>query len=105
MKSNAVLAGAAAVAAALAIPVYAQEQDSSYYGGPRFHRDIAADNMELRLFPHAEKAGKKNPPLVYVFVVKGKTAYGTPISPDVNAQAVPRDGHDERVGIGAPGRR
>jgi hypothetical protein len=36
----------------------------------------------------AEKAGKKNPPLVYVFVVKGKTAYGTPIAPDVNAQAV-----------------
>jgi hypothetical protein len=36
----------------------------------------------------AEKAGKKNPPLVYVFVVKGKTAYGTPIAPDVNAQAI-----------------
>jgi hypothetical protein len=36
----------------------------------------------------AEKAGKKNPALVYVFVVKGKTAYGTPIAPDVNAQAV-----------------
>jgi hypothetical protein len=36
----------------------------------------------------AEKAGKKNPPLVYVFVVKGKNAYGTPIAPDVNAQAI-----------------
>jgi hypothetical protein len=36
----------------------------------------------------AEKAGKKNPPLVYVFVVKGKSAYGTPVAPDVNAQAV-----------------
>lgn len=45
MKSNAILAGVAAIAAALAIPVYAQEQDSSYYGGSRFHRDIAADNM------------------------------------------------------------
>jgi hypothetical protein len=36
----------------------------------------------------AEKAGKKNPPLVYVFVVKGKTAYGTPLAPDVNAHAL-----------------
>jgi hypothetical protein len=36
----------------------------------------------------AEKAGKKNPPLVYVFIVKGKTAYGTPIAPEVNAHAV-----------------
>jgi len=36
----------------------------------------------------SEKAGKKNPPLVYVFVVKGKTAYGTPVAPDVNAQAI-----------------
>jgi hypothetical protein len=36
----------------------------------------------------AEKAGKKNPPIVYVFVVKGRTAYGTPIAPDVNAQAI-----------------
>ena len=36
----------------------------------------------------AEKAGKKNPPLVYVFVIKGKTAYGTPVAPDVNAQAL-----------------
>jgi len=36
----------------------------------------------------AEKAGRKNPPLVYVFVVKGKSAYGTPVTPDVNAQAI-----------------
>ncbi len=36
----------------------------------------------------SEKAGKKNPPLVYVFVIKGKTAYGTPVAPDVNAQAL-----------------
>ncbi len=36
----------------------------------------------------AEKAGKKNPPLIYVFVVKGKTAYGTPVAPEVNAQAI-----------------
>jgi hypothetical protein len=36
----------------------------------------------------SEKAGKKNPPLLYVFVVKGKTAYGTPVAPDVNAHAI-----------------
>ncbi len=36
----------------------------------------------------AEKAGKKNPPIVYVFLVKGKTAYGTPVAPDVNAHAL-----------------
>jgi hypothetical protein len=36
----------------------------------------------------AEKAGKKNPSLVYVFVVKGKTAYGAPLAPDVNATAI-----------------
>jgi hypothetical protein len=36
----------------------------------------------------AEKAGKKNPPVVYVFIVKGKTAYGAPLAPDVNAQTL-----------------
>ncbi len=36
----------------------------------------------------AEKAGRKNPPLVYVFVVKGKTAYGAPLTPDVDAHAI-----------------
>ncbi len=36
----------------------------------------------------SDKAGKKNPPLVYVYVVKGKTAYGTPATPEVNAKAV-----------------
>lgn len=36
----------------------------------------------------SDKAGKKNPPLVYVYVVKGKTAYGAPLAPDVNAQAL-----------------
>jgi hypothetical protein len=34
----------------------------------------------------AQKAGKKNPPLVYVYLVKGKTAYGAPGTPDVNAK-------------------
>jgi hypothetical protein len=36
----------------------------------------------------AEKAQQKNPPIVYVFLVKGKTAYGAPLAPDVNAQAI-----------------
>jgi hypothetical protein len=36
----------------------------------------------------AEKAEKKNPPIVYVFLIKGKTAYGTPAAPDVNAHAL-----------------
>lgn len=34
----------------------------------------------------AEKAGKKHAPLVYIYVVKGKTAYGAPGTPDVNAK-------------------
>lgn len=36
----------------------------------------------------AKKAGRTKVPLSYVFVVKGATAYGTPVSPDVNAEAV-----------------
>ena len=36
----------------------------------------------------AEKAGKKNPPIVYVYVVKNGVAYGTPTTPEVNAEAV-----------------
>jgi hypothetical protein len=50
-----------------------------------YHLENAA---KLAVAEAAEKAGKKNPPLVYVFVVKGKTAYGAPIAPDVNAQAI-----------------
>jgi hypothetical protein len=36
----------------------------------------------------AQKQGKKNPPLVYIYLVKGKTAYGAPGTPDVNAKAI-----------------
>jgi len=36
----------------------------------------------------AQKAGKKNPPLVYIYLVKGKTAYGAPGTPDVDAKTV-----------------
>src|SRR6185437_15531479 len=50
-----------------------------------YHLENAA---KLSLAEAAEKTGKKNPPLVYVFVVKGKTAYGPPIAPDVNEHAI-----------------
>ncbi len=50
-----------------------------------YHLENAA---KLAVTEASEKAGKKNPPLIYVFVVKGKTAYGTPIAPDVNREAV-----------------
>jgi hypothetical protein len=36
----------------------------------------------------AEKQGKKHAPLLYVYVVKGKTAYGAPLTPEVDAHAV-----------------
>jgi hypothetical protein len=35
-----------------------------------------------------EKQGKKHAPLLYVYVVKGKTAYGAPLTPEVNAHAL-----------------
>ncbi|MEO7330155.1 MAG: hypothetical protein ABI193_16390 [Minicystis sp.] len=35
-----------------------------------------------------KKAGKKLTPIVYVFMVKGKTAYGAPLTPAVNAEAI-----------------
>lgn len=34
----------------------------------------------------SEKAGKKHAPLVYIYLVKGKTAYGAPGTPEVNAK-------------------
>jgi len=36
----------------------------------------------------AKKAGKKSVPIVYVFVLHGKKAYGAATTPDVNTQAV-----------------
>ncbi|MFO0760593.1 MAG: hypothetical protein U0359_29200 [Byssovorax sp.] len=51
-----------------------------------------AYHLELTAKRHvadaAQKAGKKLNPIVYVFAVKGKTAYGAPLTPDVNAQAI-----------------
>ena len=50
-----------------------------------YHLENAA---KLAAADAATKAGKKNAPLLYVFLVKGKTAYGPPIAPDVNAHAI-----------------
>lgn len=38
----------------------------------------------------AEKSNDKNIPLVYVFVLRDKRAYGAPVTPDVNAEAIER---------------
>jgi hypothetical protein len=45
-------------------------------------------NARMAAVDAAAKAGKKTPPLLYVFVLKGKTAYGAPVTPEVNAQAL-----------------
>jgi hypothetical protein len=43
--------------------------------------------LKMASTENAAKQGKKLPPLLYAFVVKGKTAYGAPLTPDVNAHA------------------
>lgn len=50
-----------------------------------YHLETSA---KMAVTETAEKAGKKHPPLVYVYIVKGKTAYGPPGMPEVNAKAV-----------------
>jgi hypothetical protein len=40
------------------------------------------------LIDAVQKESKKKVPLIYVFAIKGKKAYGAPVTPDVNAQAV-----------------
>ncbi len=47
-----------------------------------------------------KKAGKKLTPIVYVFMVKGKTAYGAPLTPTVNADAVEGLGVIEKTANG-----
>jgi hypothetical protein len=42
----------------------------------------------MRINEAAEKAGRKKVPFAYVYVVKGKTAYGTPTTPEVNAKYI-----------------
>jgi len=50
-----------------------------------YHLETSA---KMAVTETSEKAGKKHPPLVYVYVVKGKTAYGPPGMPEVNAKAM-----------------
>jgi len=46
------------------------------------------ETAKRHLIEATEKAGKKNAPVVYVFMVKGNKAYGAPLAPDVNAQSI-----------------
>lgn len=39
-------------------------------------------SAKMAVAESAQKQGKKNPPIVYVYLVKGKTAYGAPGMPD-----------------------
>lgn len=50
-----------------------------------YHLEQAA---KMKVAEDAQKQGKKNPPLVYIYLVKGKTAYGAPGTPDVNAKTI-----------------
>lgn len=50
-----------------------------------YHLEQAA---KMAVTDAAQKKGRKNPPLVYIYLLKGKTAYGAPGTPDVNAKAV-----------------
>jgi hypothetical protein len=43
-------------------------------------------SAKMHVVEAAKKAEKKNPPLCYIYIVKGKTAYGAPGTPDVNAK-------------------
>lgn len=45
-------------------------------------------SAKMHVSEAAKKAEKKNPPLCYIYLVKGKTAYGAPGTPDVNAKMV-----------------
>lgn len=40
------------------------------------------------LIEEAKNKNEKAVPVLYVFVIKGKKAYGAPVTPDINAQAV-----------------
>lgn len=46
------------------------------------------ETAKRELADSTKKAGKKLVPLIYVFALKGKKAYGAPVTPDVNAQAI-----------------
>lgn len=42
------------------------------------------------LLEAAQKNQEKKVPILYVFTLRGKKAYGTPVTPDVNAEAIER---------------
>lgn len=46
------------------------------------------ETAKRELLDATQKAGKKLVPLIYVFALKGKKAYGAPVTPDVSAQAI-----------------
>ena len=50
-----------------------------------YHLEQAA---KMSVADTAQKKGKKNAPIVYIYLLKGKTAYGAPGTPDVNAKVV-----------------
>jgi hypothetical protein len=58
------------------------------------------ETAKRHLLEASQKENKKNVPIAYVFMVKGKTAYGAPLTPDVNAQAIENLGVVEKAASG-----
>jgi hypothetical protein len=58
------------------------------------------ETAKRELIEAAKQESRKKVPLIYVFVLKGKQAYGAPVTPDVNTKAV--EGLDliEKTGAG-----
>lgn len=46
------------------------------------------ESAKRELHDAAQKRGEKSVPLIYVFLLRGKKAYGAPLTPDVNADAL-----------------
>ena len=46
------------------------------------------ESAKRELHDAAQKEGKKSVPLIYVFMLRGQKAYGAPLTPDVNAEAL-----------------
>jgi len=59
------------------------------------------ETAKRELIEAAKQESRKKMPLIYVFVLRGKKAYGAPVTPDVNTQAV--EGLDlvEKTGAGS----
>jgi hypothetical protein len=54
----------------------------------RAYAQYLEDAVRGALNEKAKKAGTTKVPVAYVFIAKGKGAYGTPVAPDVNAEAI-----------------